>query len=120
MLAFEEATKALPGRRPAVLGRFRLGRCMVEVSQTADSVGRWREFDRGSMLTRASAERWKRMDRAFWRGEDLPPVSLYKVGDRYFVEDGNRSVSVARPQGVEMIEAKVTQFGARRRFSVGS
>jgi hypothetical protein len=30
------------------------------------------------------------------RGEELPPISLYQVGERYFVEDGNHRVSVAR------------------------
>jgi hypothetical protein len=40
--------------------------------------------------------RWKRVDRAFHRGEQLPPVSLYKVGSFYFVLDGHHRVSVAR------------------------
>ncbi len=47
------------------------------------------------------------------RGEELPPVSLYKVGERYFVEDGNHRVSVARYHGVEMIAAEITQFRPR-------
>ena len=47
------------------------------------------------------------------RGVELPAVSLYKIGDAHFVEDGNHRVSVARYQGVEMIDAEVTQFGAR-------
>ena len=55
-------------------------------------------------------ERWKRIDRAFHRGEELPPVSLYKIGDSYFVADGNHRVSVARYQGVEWIDAEVTEF----------
>jgi hypothetical protein len=58
----------------------------------------------------ANAERWKWVDRAFWRGEELPPVSLHKVGERYFVEYGNHRVSVARYHGVEMIEAEITEF----------
>jgi hypothetical protein len=86
---------------------------VVEVSKIAGSVGRWREFDRSFMPAGASAERWKRVDRAFLRGEELPPVSLYKVGERYFVEDGNHRVSVARYHGVEMIEAEITQFRPR-------
>ena len=51
-----------------------------------------------------------RVDPAFVRGEELPPVSLYKIGDRYFVEDGNHRVSVARYQGAEMIDAEVTEL----------
>jgi hypothetical protein len=35
-------------------------------------------------------------------------VVLRKLGDDYFVEDGNHRVSVARFQGVEWIDAVVT------------
>jgi hypothetical protein len=75
------------------------------------SVGRYRQFDRGYMPKKASLQgKWKRVDRAFVRGEELPPVSLYKIGDKYFVDDGNHRVSVARYQGVEMIDAEVVEF----------
>ena len=57
--------------------------------------------------------RWKRVDGALRRGVELPAVSLYKIGDAYFVVDGNHRVSVSRYQGIEMIDAEVTQFGAR-------
>jgi hypothetical protein len=66
------------------------------------------------MPAKASAEdRWKRIDRAFHRGEQLPPVSLYKVGGFYFVLDGHHCVSVASYHGAEWVDAKVTEFGAR-------
>jgi hypothetical protein len=58
-------------------------------------------------------ERWKRIDRAFHRGEQLPPVSLYKVGGFYFVLDGHHSLSVASYHGAEWVDAEVTEFGAR-------
>jgi hypothetical protein len=65
------------------------------------------------MPARASVEeRWKRIDRAFHRGEELPPVSLYKVGGIYFVLDGHHRVSVAHYHGVEWMDAHVTEFGA--------
>ena len=91
--------------------RRRLGLRDVEVSKIVGSVGRPDAFDRSFMPTRRSlAERWKRVDRAFHRGLDLPAVRLYKMGNSYFVEDGNHRVSVARYQGVETIEAEVTEF----------
>ena len=63
------------------------------------------------MPLRASAgERWKRVDVAFYRDEDLPPVSLYKLGDAYFVVDGNHRVSVARYHGLRDVEAYVTEL----------
>jgi hypothetical protein len=65
------------------------------------------------MPTKASVEeRWKRIDRAFLRGEELAPVSLYKVGGLYFVLDGHHRVSGAHYHGVEWIDAYVTEFGA--------
>jgi hypothetical protein len=85
----------------------------VLVSQIGGSVGRCSEFDGGFMPTKASAEdRWKRIDRAFHLGEQLPPVSLYKVGSFYFVLDGHHRLSVASYHGVEWVDAEVTEFGA--------
>jgi hypothetical protein len=88
-----------------------MGLRVVEVSKIVGSVGRHEAFDRTFMPTKASlAERWKRVDRAFHRELDLPAIRLYKVGNSYFVEDGNHRVSVARYQGVETIEADVIEF----------
>jgi hypothetical protein len=106
LLAFDEA-----GEGQLAHNRRRIGLRDVEVSKIVGSVGRHEAFDRGFMPTKASlAERWKRVDRAFHRGLDLPAVRLYKMGDSYFVEDGNHRVSVARYQGVQWIEAEVTEF----------
>jgi hypothetical protein len=55
-------------------------------------------------------ERWKRVDKAFHLGVDLPPVELYKIGEGYYVLDGNHRISVARFQGVRWIEAEVTRL----------
>ena len=106
LLAFDEV-----GRGHLAHNRRRLGLRDVEVSKIVGSMGRHEDFDRSFMPTKASlAERWKRVDRAFHRGLDLPALRLYKIGDSYFVEDGNHRVSVARYQGVETIEANVTEF----------
>lgn len=106
LLAFDEVGEGLLAHN-----RRRLGLRDVEVSKIVGSVGRHDAFDRGFMPTKASlAERWKRVDRAFHCGLDLPAVRLYKIGESYFVEDGNHRVSVARYQGVETIEADVTEF----------
>jgi hypothetical protein len=98
---------------PGAMGRIYRGLRTVPVAQIGGSVGRCSEFDRDFMPARASVEeRWKRIDRAFHRGEELPPVSLYKVGDFYFVLDGHHRVSMAHFHGVEWIDAYVTEFGA--------
>src|SRR5919107_1368292 len=68
-----------------------------------------------SPSTRCGARwgRWSKLDQAVLRAEDLPPVSLYKIGDAYFVKDGNHRVSVARQQGIEMIDAEVVELRSR-------
>jgi hypothetical protein len=106
LLAFDEI-----GEGHLAHNKRRLGLRDVEVSKVVGSMGRHEDFDRTFMPTKASlAERWKRVDLAFHRGLDLPPVRLYKIGDSYFVEDGNHRVSVARYQGIETIEADVTEY----------
>ena len=106
LLSFDEV-----GGSRLAHNRRRLGLRDVEVSKIVGSVGRPDAFDRGFMPTKASlAQRWMRVDQAFHGGLDLPPVRLYKIGESYFVEDGNHRVSVARYQGVETIEADVTEF----------
>jgi hypothetical protein len=105
-LSFEAVRKAL-----GAYNKVRLGRRVVPVERIVGSVGRYRDFDRAFLPARASVEtKWKRIDRAFHRGEELPPVSLYKVGNAYFVEDGNHRVSVARYHGVQWIDAEVVEL----------
>jgi hypothetical protein len=54
------------------------------------------------------------VDLAFYRDQALPPVSLYKLGDAYFVEDGNHRISVARYHGLPDVEADVTELWPTR------
>ncbi len=113
LLCFEEVRRML-----GAAGGVRRGRRTVRLADIVGSVGRCSEFDRGFMPAKASAkERWKRIDRAFYQGEELPPVELYRIGDAYFVLDGNHRVSVARFHGVEWIDAEVTEFGAAAPWS---
>ncbi|MGH3146713.1 MAG: hypothetical protein ACRDTR_13035 [Rubrobacter sp.] len=93
----------------------RRGTRVVDTEKIVGSVGRRRDFDRCFSPLRASVEeRWKHVDLAFHRGEELPPVSLYKLGDTYFVLDGNHRVSVARYHGLRTVEADVTEFWPAR------
>ena len=108
LLCFDDLRKI-----PGAVGRIYRGMRTVSVGQIRGSAGRCSEFDSDFMPAKASVEeRWKHVDRAFHRGEELPPVSLYKVGGFYFVLDDHHRVSVARYHGVEWIDAYVTEFGA--------
>ncbi|TCJ20021.1 hypothetical protein E0L93_03500 [Rubrobacter taiwanensis] len=104
--AFDEARRSHRAYNPV-----RRGVRVVDLERIVGSVGRSGDFDRCFMPLRASsAARWKRVDLAFHRGIELPPVSLYKLGDAYYVLDGNNRVSVARFHGVRAIEAEVTEL----------
>ena len=102
-------------RKHATNNRFYRGTRVVETEEIVGSVGRWRDFDRSFLPARSSVgHKWKRIDRAFQRGEDLPPVELYKIGDSYFVMDGHHRVSVARFHDVPTLEATVAEFHPKR------
>jgi hypothetical protein len=108
LLCFGEVSSKL-----GVAGGVRRGRRTVRLTDIVGSVSRCSEFDGAFLPLRESARtKWERIDRAFLRGEELPPVSLYKIGSSYFVENGNHRVSVYRYQGVEFIDAEVTEFRA--------
>jgi hypothetical protein len=86
----------------------------VPIRQIVGSLDRFRDFDRAFLPRHAhSAGRWQNVDRAFHQDVRLPPVQLYKVGDVYFVKDGNHRVSVGRERGVEFIDAEVIESHVR-------
>ena len=88
----------------------------VEVERITGSVGRYKDFDRFFLpRKRSMGERWSRVDSAYHQGVELPAVSLYKVGDEYFVVDGNHRVSVAKYHNVVAIDAEVVEIRGRLR-----
>ncbi|MDO9129584.1 MAG: hypothetical protein Q7U34_06940 [Anaerolineales bacterium] len=82
----------------------------VTVKKIVGSLNRYQQFDRAFLPKRSdTADRWQRIDRAFYEDISLPPVVLYKVGEVYFVVDGHHRVSVAREQGQDFIDAEVRE-----------
>jgi hypothetical protein len=109
MLPFEEVVEAL-GR----VGQNDLGLRVVPLDAIVGSVDRTVDFDRGLRPTSARLRsRWERINAAQRRGEALPPVSLYKIGDLYFVRDGHHRVSVAKSLGRDDIDAYVVEVTTR-------
>ncbi len=103
---FEEVSRRLRTRQ-------QVGRRMevVPLDKIVGSVGRYQDFTKEFLPRRsASQERWTKLDAALNALEHLPPVELYKIGDVYFVKDGNHRVSVARANGLDFIEAHVTEL----------
>ncbi len=82
-VSFDETKGAL-----AWCGQAYSGIRPVEVEKITGSVGRYRDFDASFLpLKKCMGERWGRVDPAYQRGQELPAVSLYKVGGAYFVRD---------------------------------
>lgn len=83
----------------------------IELSKIVGSVNRYHDFDR-EFLPRdwSSAERWSRVRQTFDGQKGFDPIKVYRMGDAYFVVDGNHRVSVARQLGMKKIEAEITQF----------
>jgi hypothetical protein len=92
-------------------GQIRHSLQQVCLACIAGSVNRVRDFDRDfNPLREFTRQRWERINSAFLEGEILPPVSLQKLGDNYFVKDGHHRISVARYHGAAFIDAEVTEF----------
>src|SRR3712207_3501707 len=67
----------------------------VPLDKIIGSEGRYADFDRRFLpRTYGTADRWMSIDKAQYTDIHLPPVELYKIGDTYFVKDGNHRVSV--------------------------
>ncbi|MGH2985637.1 MAG: chromosome partitioning protein ParB [Solirubrobacterales bacterium] len=106
ILPFDEVVEAL-GRR----GERRLGLQTIPLDSIVGTVDRSREFDRRFRPTsRRVRRRWQGIAEAMRRGESMPPIRVYRVGDLHFVEDGHHRVSVARQLGLEVIDAYVTEI----------
>ncbi len=84
----------------------------IPVKAIVGSVGRYTDFTR-SFLPRNENDqtRWAQVKLAIDDpgGMGLPPIDVYKVGEVYFVLDGNHRVSVARQEGFEFIHAHVIE-----------
>jgi hypothetical protein len=67
-------------------------------------------FDRRFRPAPSSRRRWEGIWIAGRRGGALPPISVYRLGDRHFVRDGHHRVSVAHSLGMAAIDAQVTEL----------
>lgn len=88
-----------------------IGTYPVAIEQITGSMGRVNDFDRDFFPCNSrNANRWMRIAIAFHKGIGLPAVQLYKIGDCYFVKDGNHRISVAAAYGQAFIDASVTEI----------
>ncbi|GAB4468233.1 MAG: hypothetical protein Kow00124_02260 [Anaerolineae bacterium] len=113
-LPFRNSTELLPfdevQRKLRLSHKNYRGLQEVPLAQIRGSVGRYRDFTMTFLPRREKMrDRWMRVS-ATAESAGFPPIELYKVGDAYFVLDGNHRVSVARQMGAETIQAHVWEF----------
>jgi hypothetical protein len=90
-----------------------LGLQAVPIDKIVGSEGRFREFDRAFLPRQLQTrDRWVNIAKAYYEQVTLPPVELLKIGDGYFVRDGNHRISVARSRGQDFVDADVTEIEA--------
>ncbi len=105
VLPFDEVVDAL-GRA----GERYLGLQPIRIDSIVGSVDRTRDFDRRFLPTSGRVRaRWEGLATAQRRGEAIPPIDVYRVGDLHFVRDGHHRVSVAHALGLRTLDAYVTE-----------
>lgn len=109
LLSFYEVTELIRPRKETYRGFM-----AIPIDQIIGSEGRYHDFTlafypRKEMLR----SRWQSIDEAHVKQVILPPISVYKLGDHYFVRDGNHRVSVAKMQGVAFIDAEVVELDSQ-------
>jgi len=92
----------------------------IPIEQIIGSEGRARDFSKAFYPKKELLkERWASIDRAHLKFVDLPSINVYKLGEWYFVRDGNHRVSVAKSQGVEFIDAEVVELDSQIPLRMG-
>lgn len=105
LLSFEEVKQNLRLQDSTYKGLHE-----IELDKIIGSTGRYRDFTRTFLPKHDETEdRWRRVD-AITYDQGYPSIEVYKVGDVYFVRDGNHRVSVARMHGSKTIEAYVIEY----------
>ena len=106
LLPFDEVRMQLPA-----LSEHYIGLRQIPLENVVGSLGRYLDFDRAFLPRQThSRGRWVSIDKAHLQDIILPPIEVYKVGDLYFVKDGNHRVSVARERGQLFLDADVIEI----------
>src|SRR5215216_1294710 len=102
LLSYEDVAEKLRLR-----ARTERGIQHIPIDAIVGSVGRYTDFTRTFLPRRAEdRQRWAGVKATFLEeGAGLPPIEVYKVGEAYFVIDGNHRVSIAKQEKFTSIEA---------------
>lgn len=87
-----------------------IGAQEIAVAEIIGTLNRHNDFDnRFRPLKSYLRDRWVNVYLSYENG-GWAPILVYKVGDKYYVEDGHHRVSVARSLGIGFIQANVWQY----------
>lgn len=106
LLSFDEIRQRLRLREESYRGLQD-----IPLDKIVGSVGRYNDFSH-TFLPKSNVmrERWSRVYATVNSMQGVPPIEVFKVGEAYFVRDGNHRVSVARQIGSKTIQAHVTEL----------
>ena len=103
LLSFYEVTKLIKPEAESYKGMQ-----VIPVKQIIGSENRYHDFSSAFYPMNTHLERrWESIDAAHLDDVVLPPISVYKLGDTYFVRDGNHRVSVAIDAEVVELTSKI-------------
>lgn len=109
LLSFYEVTKLI---KPEA--EYYKGMQTIPVNKIIGSESRYHDFSSAFYPKNVHLKnRWESIDAARLDDVILPPISVYKLGEWYFVRDGNHRVSVARTKGIEFIDAEVVELTSK-------
>ncbi len=109
LLSYDQVLKSL-----RLKGQVERGMKEIPLDKIIGSVGRYSDFTRDFLPRKESdSQRWASVKMATESMLGVPPIEVYKVGDYYFVRDGNHRVSIARSNGQRYIEAYITEVMTR-------
>lgn len=111
LLQYDEIT-----RKMHAIGGSSKGLKEIPVESIVGSVNRYQDFDKDFLPMRDyDIQRWANVKAMMTTpgGTGLPPIRVYKIGETYFVLDGNHRVSIAREMGLEFLEGYVTEIPTR-------
>lgn len=106
VLPFDEVVHALGQRSERALGLQ-----TIRLDTVVGTVDSRRDFDRRFRPTSSRVRaRWERLALAQARGEPMPPIDVYRIGELHFVKDGHHRVSIAMAHKLRTIDAYVTEI----------
>jgi nucleotide-binding universal stress UspA family protein len=106
LLKYNEVRGQLHAGKPTLRGLRQ-----IPLNAIVGSVGRYTDFTRSFLpLHRRNERRWAAVKTAFSDTKNLPPITVYQLGQAYFVLDGNHRVSIARQAKKTHIPAYVTEI----------